>query len=474
MSDPQITDLLDRAVHHAPAMHLDADDMLAAGRGRVRRRRATAAGALAGSLAVVAAVWGGLTGGSDLLGTREIQPATTVFEEGETFEATLFDGFQTVDDDQVGHSYDVRLSRTTADGAVTLVLSDGGAVVEEVQAESPVPGLEVFAGERLTVALWVEPEGVVASVPLVGPVDPGGPSDVRHTDVDGQQVAYAVWAGDVVPMPDAVRDVYLVGHDDVVTLSGRDLETAELRAGDEHAVVWSDPSVAVWGYAVTVTWVGLPPQTGLSQFVDGPAMLASSSWTSEDGTVGLSLLPDGAGRVETVDGGDLASTTLDGRAVVLTDTTGPTELTVRFGLGGTTYTVQDYSADLFTLDTADGTAASLQPRVEARDPALALVAHSGARLLEVGDGHLLAGPVVRDLAGGAVVLVTGGDPVPAVLTDLRVEVAGRWVTPVDVAQVLLADGRIATAASVAAAADEVTAVGRLVNGQVERWSPGAG
>ena len=44
MADPQLIHLLDRAVQHAPPMHLDGEHLLAAGKGRVRRRRVLGAG----------------------------------------------------------------------------------------------------------------------------------------------------------------------------------------------------------------------------------------------------------------------------------------------------------------------------------------------------------------------------------------------------------------------------------------------
>lgn len=257
MPEHQISELLDRAVHHAPPMHLTGEDLLAAGRGRVRRRRAVGIGGAAAAVALVAAVWGGIAGGDrGPLGTTDIVPAGPVWEPGETVDGMLFAGFRTVDDDQVRHSYDARVTRSDG-GPLTLVLSDGGAVVEEIPSSSPVAGLEVFAGERMTVALWAEPEGVRESVPLVGPVDPGGPSTVERTDVGGEAVAYAVWAGDVVDLPPTVDDVYLVGRDDVAALSGAPVETEVLEAGGRRTVAWADAGRGVWGYAVEGPHAGL-------------------------------------------------------------------------------------------------------------------------------------------------------------------------------------------------------------------------
>ena len=68
MSEPTLSQLLDRAVHHAPPMDLRSEELLTAGRTRVRRRRTTAAGGVLGGAALVAAVWAGLGGD----GSREL------------------------------------------------------------------------------------------------------------------------------------------------------------------------------------------------------------------------------------------------------------------------------------------------------------------------------------------------------------------------------------------------------------------
>ena len=209
MADPQLIHLLDRAVQHAPPMHLDGEHLLAAGKGRVRRRRVLGAGGGLAAGALVAAVWGGL-GGSDglLTGDVQIQPATTVWERGEAVDATLFTGYRTVDSAQAEHRFDGRLTRPDLAGPVVLELSDHGEVVERIAASSPHPGLEVFAGERMTVAVWAEPEGVVSAVPLVGPVDHGGPSSRTGIELDGERYGYSVWPADVAGFvtPEEVLD----------------------------------------------------------------------------------------------------------------------------------------------------------------------------------------------------------------------------------------------------------------------------
>lgn len=474
MSDRQLAEMLDRAVNHAPQMHVTGDDMLAAGKGRVRRRRAVGIGAALGTAALVAAVWSGLAGGDGtLLGTTEIQPATSVWEEGETVDAALFTGLQTIDQDQVAHAYDARLGRVTSDGPVTLTLSDGGEVVEEVPAQSPVPGLEVFAGERMTVAVWAEPEGVVASVPLVGPLDPGGPATVQRTQVADEELAYAVWAGDVVPLPQAVRDVYLVGQDEVVSLSGTAVGSEVLRAGGVRALAWSDRERGVWGYAVDGQ-----DSPFLEQLGHWPAQPASFAF-SEDGRGGaVTVLPEGAelDRMGLADGEEVNSAALDGREVVLTAAEGDVVPDVTFTLDDATYPLDAYLADLVALDTVGGGQLTVVPDEDGAG-GLTLQDRTGTVPVELTPEELGDGVVSRAVHGSTVVVASGWDPGPAVLTASRVELVGAdglpgWAVPSDVAQVALPDGTLLTLMTVDAADGvEVAGAGHQVGGEIERWTP---
>lgn len=472
MSDRQLAELLDRAVHHAPQMHLTGDDMLAAGRGRVRRRRAVGIGGALGAAAIVAALWGGLAGGDGTpLGTIEIHPAGTVWEPGEPVEGTLFSGFQTIDDDQVAHTYDARLGREVTDGPVTLTLSDNGQTVEQIPARSEVPGLEVFAGERMTVAVWTEPGGVVASVPLVGPVDPGGPATVQRTEVGGEELAYAVWAGDVVPLPEVVRDVYLVGRDDVAAVSGTSVEAAVLRAGDERAVAWGDASRGVWGYAVDGQ-----DSPSVEQLGHRPAQATMYSYNQDDTTSTLAILPEGAELVDVaLADGDSDSTVIHGRAVVLTEARSDDLPDVLLTLGAEQVYLAAYLDDLFTLDTVGGGALTVVPAGDTTG-GLALQERTGAVPVEVSAEELGEGLVVRPVRDKLVVVASGWDPGPAVLSASRVEMvdAGgpEWVVPDDVAQVSMPDGTLVTLMTVDASdGAEVTGVGHQAGGAVEPWVP---
>ena len=478
MSEPQLTHLLDRAVHHAPPMHLDGQDLLAAGKGRVRRRRAGAAGLVAGALAVTAAVWGGLSGGGDgPLGTREIQPATTVFEDGEVVDATLFVGYRTIDTDQVGHDFTGRLTRGRS-GPLTLEVLDGGAVVEEVPAASSsgvgtVPGLEVFEGASMLVALWREPEGVVTSVPLVGPVDPGGPTGRRSVKIDGERFGYAVWPRGVegLVVPDSVRDVYLLGEDDVVALSGAEVASQVLAAGDARALVWSQPEAGVWGYDVPGT------DTVLEDLGGRPAQFAGYVVGEEGRTTAVTVLPEGASAVEVrTEGGSSASTVLEGRPVVLVAARGDEEPEVVFTLQGRRQALSDYAEDLFALETPAGRSLSVELPAEG---GVVLAEASGEQLLSLGPEELHPSVGAWPTQDGTVVAAVGWSPDGTVLSAARVEVLDggsdqrRWVTPHDVAQVPGPSGEVTLMSVEVEDGATVTALGLERGGEIERWDPPA-
>ena len=493
MPDTQLSQLLDRAVQEAPPMHLDGATMLAAGRGRVRRRRAVGAGGVLGVVALAGALWFAPGGPGTPTGLEEIRPATTVWEQGETVEGTLFTGLQTVDQEQVAHSYVAELSRTSGEGPVTLVLSDGGDVVEEIRSSTPVPGLDVFEGERMTVAVWREPEGVTASVPLVGPVDPGGPADVQHAEVGGEEVAYAVWSADVVPLPEEVVDVYLVGgRDRVVALSGAPVQSVKTsggprRLGKEGArhrmTAFADAERGVLGHLVD------DEDLVLVQLGGSAAQVFTSGGVSADGVERtVAVLPVGAeveGAVGAPDDVYWSGTRLLDRPVVLvvrygTAGDGPADLT--FTLGGRSWTLSSYAQDLRELELADGTTVALDPR----DGGLALVpaevagtsGEDASPLRTLEEASFAPGLATQHVKGSLVTVFTTQHDESLVLTESRLEVmvdgVPRWVEPTDVAQGVLGDGRLVTLLTLDAEEGiEVTGVGRQVGDHVERWDRAA-
>lgn len=477
MSDPQLSRLLDRAVHHAPPMHLDGEHLLVAGRGRIRRRRVLGAGGGLAAAALVAAVWGGLAGSDGVLtGDVQIQPATTVWEQGESVDATLFSGYRTIDVDQVEHRFDGRLIRPDLAGPLVLELSDHGEVVERIPASSPQPGLEVFAGERVTVAVWAEPEGVVSAVPLVGPVDPGGPSSRTGTELDGERYGYSVWPADVsgVVLPEQVHDVYLVGEDEVVALSGAEVESAVLRTAGASVLAWADAERGVWGYAVQVASgeTGPAQEPTLWPLGAWPAQATVGAWQDGARQVSVAILPEGAelGEAQRV-AGDIDSTVLADRSVVLTQGRGEGLPDVHLTRGGREHTLDDYLDDLFTLDLPDGTSL---PVADVADVVWAERSGAAEQLLQVSPAALVAEGSLP-MPDGTVLAAVGWPAGAGVLEDARVELVDapgsppRWVTPHDVAQVTGLSGGVTLVSLDVPEGSTVVAVGLTGEDGVERW-----
>ncbi|MGC5582950.1 hypothetical protein ACQE98_02465 [Ornithinimicrobium sp. W1679] len=491
MSDRELTTLLDRAAAHTPPMDVPMKAVLATGSRRVRRRRAAAGTLGVGSLALVGALWLAGPGGGVLTGTTEIVPAGHVWEQGEPVDGVLFTGVTVYDEDRVEHDYRAELARPVPDGPVVLELSDLGRQVESVPAQTVRPGLEVFAGERMTVAVWREPEGVLTSVPLVGPHDPGGPSGVQYAELDGETFAWASWLSDLQPLPEEVLDVYLVGKEEVVALSGAPVGAEVLRAGGERAVAFVDESRGVWGYALDDDRPG-SQVVGLDQLGGAPAVTGSSGLADEEGQRLLAVLPEGAQEVTvtragatgpqdaTVDAGTVA---LAGRPVVLAVTGPPGEaedasgVQVTFTLGGVRTDLDLHAQDLFALDGAAGTM-SVDP--DPADPGTLVLTsqEDGEEVGRVAAEQLGRGLATTSVDGSVVVLATGWEPGATVLSDARVQVSGEdgpeWVEPRDVAQLVLGDGTLVTALVVDGTDTEVVvAVGRQVGDRVEAWEPPA-
>ena len=490
MSDRELTTLLDRAAAHTPPMDVPVQAVLATGSRRVRRRRATAGALGVGAFALVGALWLGGPGGGAPTGTPDLSPAGQVWEQGEPVDGVLFTGVTTYDEDRVEHDYHAELARPVPDGPVVLELSDLGRQVESVPARTVLPGLDVFAGDRMTVAVWREPEEAITSVPLVGPHDPGGPSGVSYAEVGGGTLAWAAWEADVQPLPEQILDVYLVGEKDVVALSGAPVGAEVLRAGGERAVAFADESRGVWGYALDDD---RPERqvSGLHHLGGAPALTGSTGLGDDGGQLVVAVLPEGAQDVQVAplaggegqDGSvDAASVVLAGRPVVLTVTTpgetgDPGGVEVAFTLGGVRTALDRHAQDLFTLEGPSGPL-SVDPDPDDPGTVVLTAQEDGQEVARVPAGQLGRGPTTTTVDGSVVVLAAGWEPGATVLSDARVQVTGEdgpeWVRPQDVAQLVLGDGTLVTALALDVAdAGSVVGVGRSVDDRVEAWEPPA-
>lgn len=451
MSDRDVLEMIDRAAMAAPQMHVAPEDIVAGGRGKVRRRRIAGGGALVGAAALTGALWLTLDGAGGVSTAPLPQPAGTVWESDAAVADTLFTGYQTIDADQVGHTY-AGVVRRSGDGPLTLELSDGATVVERIPAQSStgavgVEGLEVFAGDRVTVAVWVQPEGTVNAIPYLGQADPGGLSGGRTTVVDDRTLGYAVWPADVMTTPPTVEDVYLVGGTGVATLTGEDVESELLDVGrGPEVLAFADPARAVWG----VQQGERPDQTYLFAPSGEAALLSVLSVDADSRSLEVAMLPAGAAAVEITNGATVASDVaeLAGRDVVAVavEDAGESALSrISFELDGVRHPADLYAMNLATLDLGD---LVLSDGTQPLDTdVLRLRDDTGADQVVLARSVLDEGLVVTESADGSqVVAAQGFDPGSALLSRTRIglmasdadpDVADglRWVSPSDLAQV---------------------------------------
>lgn len=243
MSDQReldVLDLIDRAAVAAPAMSVAADRVVAGGRGKVRRRRATGVGMSLGGLALAGAVWLGL-GGDGLLGaTQQVSPASTTWEVPQDTTVTLrgeHDGELVMGDGRVRVGPVALHARADGTSAVDLTV-DGRALT--VQGEGVLGGLATaYRADGLTVFIHPLPSGDVRAARLGGT----GESSGNLASVGGRSVQW--W----LTLPDASStgvpdDVLLIWPDRVETLTGRDVLMERVAGGDVQ--VWEVPGLE-WG-----------------------------------------------------------------------------------------------------------------------------------------------------------------------------------------------------------------------------------
>ena len=216
----QLNSMLERAVHHSPESRLTVEEMLAAGRARVRRRRAVGAGSAIGALALAGVVWVGLGGGS--LGPPQVSPASLTWEvdDGETLTV--------LDHTTEGGLSSVVVSHSPAGPTASLVV-DGSE--ESVVGQSTSFGAQAFVGSEVTVLVWDQPASADAAdvVPMQDGFGETGPVQ------DDDDLWYAVLHEPGQPPQD------LLFHDarSVWTASGEIADTRVVADGPvEKRVFW--------------------------------------------------------------------------------------------------------------------------------------------------------------------------------------------------------------------------------------------
>lgn len=477
MSDHELTRLLERAVDQAPPINVTTEDILEASRGRVRRRRTTAAGMGVGALALAGAIWLGLGNAGGLTGSADLEPASISWEQDLSIDQVVLRTGTVGVDGWTSPDWTGRLLRT-GDGPSHLQLTkDGVPYGQAVEAQRGPGAAEIFRTDEITVALWPLPAGAEPGSVASWSGDYAVASSVS-TDLPGGQRVEAAWA--LTPGGDQVEltEVYLHGSSDVVALSGARPESVVLRAGGEEQLVFLDTDRRVAG--------AFAQERGTDTTMPLTSAAAAVAYrTGEGGPSQLrAMLPEGAGSVEVTaaegDEVDVAEAQLGGRVVALavasriTDDPGaevPTA-TVTFELAGTRHELEEYAADLATLDLGG----VLTP-TEA-DGQVVLLGSSDLPLHQLGPVAGGAALTVTPTPGATVVTARGWDPGPEVLTAARVQVGDgvstTWTEPLDVAQFTTADGTPVTLLRLDAPDGlPVAAVGYARGGDVEAWDQAA-
>lgn len=283
MSDQHLGQLLDRVVDQAPPVVVEGEQMLAAGKRRVRQRRTVGAGMGIAGLALVGALWGTL--GDGLLGSLdEPAPASTTWEVAADTTVALRPG---EDGDLVMANGALAIGEMTlharADGTSALDLTVDGAA-RTIEGEGLLFGRMVaYAGEKVTVVAYPLPEGRDAL--LLG----GGPESVAgHATVAGEPVGWSV----VRTGPDGAvpSDVLLLpseGEGEPTTLSEAQVDSARIADGQ---LLWQVADADAWG----LTWDGLSGHTS----TDSPVLRLGS----DDEMTWVARLPEDAELARLVDG----------------------------------------------------------------------------------------------------------------------------------------------------------------------------
>lgn len=249
--DVDVIELIDRAVQEAPALSLSPANVVAGGRGKVRRRRLTAVGSAVGAMAVAGAVWLGSQHGAGLDEGQALTPAASgsVAGAGQETAAPEVDWLpdHALTLASAPHSggngavRDVQLEPgSTPDDSVISLTMDG--VRERLSATTRFGGRVMeYRSPRVTVLLY--PAADVGAIEIVSDAH-GESSD--FVDVGDTRLYWTVLERAEGPV--TVRDIVFV---DAVNLhltsaSGAPASRATLPSTGPGAVVWSIPDSDYW------------------------------------------------------------------------------------------------------------------------------------------------------------------------------------------------------------------------------------
>ena len=369
MSERNLNQLLERAVEHAPSVDLGGEELLAAGKRRVRQRRTAGAGMAIGGLALAGALWASL-GGTGLLGSQDVSPAgqSTSVSAPTQADPTQTDAAQT---GSVLPAKDLRVALygagddtfaftdgTQLESAVLLVSADGTSKVEltvdgATQTVDGIPALGgkavAYPGDRITIVTFPLPDGS----PTVQVLGVGEAMDGSAT-MDSRPLGWvaALHGQGADAQAGIPSEVLLAWPDRVEALTGAVVESGRAGQGDTSPLVWSIPSLGQWGLVgpestastpgtllvtgteTSATWAARVPATAKNvRLADGAGDLISrATWTVP---VGEEIIAGGSTTWELAEGAVAAWDTASG-----TSTAAPGDVAAGTGaFRGLTFTV---------------------------------------------------------------------------------------------------------------------------------------
>ncbi|MCK0113052.1 hypothetical protein MWU75_12955 [Ornithinimicrobium sp. F0845] len=424
-------DLLERADQLSPQMSLDPGAVLAAGRQKVRRRRALAGGV--GALALAGAV--GLGGVLDPFTTdAPMVPAAVDWAQGLSVEVLDNQPHPS----EVGRTHwQGELRSGEGDARPDLVVTKDGVQLDPIQAEDGPGDVLVYRSGTLVVAVWASPAGSTGERPLWNPGSEWGQGG--DFMVDGARLWYA--STEFVESADpGLQELYWFSEDAGHAASGAPVESTVLTAGDTRAVVMIDEARGVWGTSARATTIDgnvhigdLVSGAGTTGWLSGPVVPPPNGGPAPEPAdvvpTTIAVLPPGA----TLTPSDSATTeVVQGRigshtVVLASDPTLTGSVPqIEYAVGDQTYNLQSFmESGARTLEVGD-----VSVQLSGTPDGLQLFVAPGRSTVLPNDALEEGGAVLTAVAGGRLLVVPGWEP--ADLDDVQVQVTGDpdgWVSP---------------------------------------------